>query len=244
MKNIVDEKELVILKMIRDSEEPIGSWAIADKLAEMGISVSSATAGRMLNRLEKLGFLEKKKFKGRVITKKGQEAIANIKKIQKIDFHRNELMKFINSQVLEEYLMVLEARKAIEGATARLAAKNITVEEIKRLEEILKEQERNYSLHRSITNNDLDFHKTIARASGNRVLENLYHIISMSGQQSEIFEFIRETVGAPYMVSHKRIYEALKKGDAVEAEKCMILHIENLVSDVKKYWEQYQRKKT
>lgn len=243
MKNIIDEKELVVLKMIRDSEEPIGSWAIADKLTEMGISISSATAGRILNRLEKLGLLEKKKFKGRVITKKGQEAIANIKKLQKIDFHRNELMKFINSQVLEEYLMVLEARKAIEGATARLAAKNITVEEIKRLEEILKEQEKNYSLHRSITNNDLDFHKTIARASGNRVLENLYHIISMSGQQSEIFEFIRETVGATYMVSHRRIYEALKKRDSVEAEKCMIMHIESLVNDVKKYWEQYQRGK-
>lgn len=238
----IDEKELLVLEIIRDSNEPVGSWVIADKLSEKGYSVSSATVGRILNKLEKMGYLEKEKFRGRVITKKGEEAIKTTNVINKIEFHKKKLEKYINTKVLEDFLMILEARKSIERTTARLAAENITQEEIIELERILEAQESNYRVHKSISQNDLDFHKTIARASRNKVLETLYHIISLSGQQSEIFEYLREKVGAPYMVSHRKILEALKKGDPDESEKSMIEHIENLIKDVRMYWETFNER--
>ncbi|MDI3534019.1 MAG: GntR family transcriptional regulator, transcriptional repressor for pyruvate dehydrogenase complex [Thermosediminibacterales bacterium] len=238
----IDEKELLVLEIIRDSNEPVGSWVIADKLSEKGYSVSSATVGRILNKLEKMGYLEKEKFRGRVITKKGEEAIKTTNVINKIEFHKKKLEKYINTKVLEDFLVILEARKSIERTTARLAAENITQEEIAELERILETQENNYRMHKSISQNDLDFHKAIARASRNKVLETLYHIISLSGQQSEIFEYLREKVGAPYMVSHRKILEALKKGDPDESEKSMIEHIENLIKDVRTYWKTFNEK--
>lgn len=242
MEKNIDEKELLVLEIIRDSNEPVGSWVIADKLVEKGYSVSSATVGRILNKLEKMGYLEKEKFRGRVITKKGEEAIKTTNVINKIEFHKKKLEKYINTKVLEDFLMILEARKSIERTTARLAAENITQEEIAELERILETQENNYRMHKSISQNDLDFHKAIARASRNKVLETLYHIISLSGQQSEIFEYLREKVGAPYMVSHRKILEALKKGDPDESEKSMIEHIENLIKDVRTYWKTFNEK--
>ncbi|MDK2836685.1 MAG: GntR family transcriptional regulator, transcriptional repressor for pyruvate dehydrogenase complex [Thermosediminibacterales bacterium] len=242
MEKNIDEKELLVLEIIRDSNEPVGSWVIADKLVEKGYSVSSATVGRILNKLEKMGYLEKEKFRGRVITKKGEEAIKTTNVINKIEFHKKKLEKYINTKVLEDFLMILEARKSIERTTARLAAENITQEEIAELERILETQENNYRMHKSISQNDLDFHKAIARASRDKVLETLYHIISLSGQQSEIFEYLREKVGAPYMVSHRKILEALKKGDPDESEKSMIEHIENLIKDVRTYWKTFNEK--
>lgn len=237
MEKIIDKKEFLALEIIGDTDEPIGSWVLADILLEKGYSVSTATMGRILNKLEKMGYLKKEKFKGRVITKKGEEAIETINVINKMDLHKKKLEKYINTKVLEDFLMSLEARKSIECTTARLAAENITPAEIAKLEEIIEIQENNYRAHKSITQNDLDFHKTIARASRNKVLEILYHIICLFGQQSEIFEYIREKVGAFYMISHKKILKAIRKRDPVESEKSMSEHIESLIKDVKMYWE-------
>ncbi len=239
----IDEKELITLEIIQDAEEPIGSWALADLLAEKGYSISTATVGRMLNKLENLGYLKKEKYKGRIITDKGEDAIRDTNLIQKINYHKKELEKYINTKVLEDFLMVLEARLSIERTTARLAAENITVEEIAKLERIINKQEQNYQNNESITKCDLDFHKTIARASGNKVLETLYHILSFSGQQSEIFEYLREKIGAPYMVSHRHILEAIKAKDPHNSEKSMVEHIENLIKDVKSYWEKFRESK-
>jgi DNA-binding FadR family transcriptional regulator len=240
MKVNIDEKELIILEIIQDTEEPIGSWALADLLAEKGYSISTATVGRMLNKLENLGYLKKEKYKGRIITDKGEKAIKDMNLIHKINYHKKELEKYINTRVLEDFLMVLEARKSIEQTTARLAAENITEEEIAKLERIIEKQDQNYKNNQSITKCDLDFHKTIARASRNKVLETLYHIISLSGQQSEIFEYLRERVGAPYMVSHRKILEAIKERDPQKSEKSMIEHIENLIKDVREYWKTFE----
>ena len=112
-----------------------------------------------------MDYLEKEKFKGRVITKKGEETIETINVIDKIDFHKKKLEKYTNTKVLEDFLMVFETRKSIENTTTHLVAENITPAEIVKIEEIIEIQENNYRMHKSITQNDLDFHNTIVRAS-------------------------------------------------------------------------------
>ncbi len=239
MEKLEDKLELLILEIIKGADEPIGSWALQNMLREKGVEKSAATIGRILNKLELMGYLKKEKFKGRTITTRGLEAIKATKTLNKIDYHKKQLDKFINTRVLKDYLMVLEARKAIEGITAKKAAVHATDKEIQELENILKRQKHNYEVGKSIARTDIDFHKTIAAASGNKVLEALYHIISTFGQQSELFEFIRAKVASPYMISHTKIFNAIKNRDPEEAEKNMIEHIDNLIEDVKKYWHVY-----
>jgi len=239
MKQILDEKELTVLECIDSSEEPIGSWFLVEKLEEKDINVSSATIGRILNRLERVGYVEKESFKGRIITTKGREAIEQAKTIEKINYHKKELDKMINTKVLEDYIMVLQARKAIERETARLAARNITDMEIGHMEAILRQQESNYAKGHSVAEEDINFHKAIAKASRNTVLESLYTIISTLGQQSKLFEYMRAQVKSPYMTSHRAIFKAIKSHDEDEAEKCMIDHTESLIIDVSLYWDEY-----
>jgi len=238
MKQILDDKELTVLECISSSETPIGSWFLVEKLEEKGIKVSSATIGRILANLERYGYVEKEKYKGRTITEKGIDAIEKAKTIKKINYHKNQLDKIITTDVLEKYMMVLQARLAIERETAKLAAQNITEEEIKHLEEILKQQEEDYKAGKSIADDDINFHKAIAKASRNEVFEALYNIISTYKQQSTLFERIRRQVKSPYNVAHRKIFNAIKNHNDIEAEKYMIEHMENLMEDVARYWDE------
>jgi len=233
----LDKIDLTILEMIRDASEPIGSWNIANRLAGENIDTSSATIGRILNKLESMGYLKKEKFRGRVITEKGLHAILVAKQFMSAEIHKNKLNRFIDVQLLEDFLTVLEARRSIERETARLAALRATPEEIQMMDDILSRQENKYKDHQWITEDDLAFHKAIAKASKNEILETMYSLLAIFGQQSRAFEYMRKKINAEYMVSHRRILNALRRGDSGEAEKAMLDHIDNLVSDVNKYWK-------
>ncbi|MDY0094349.1 MAG: FCD domain-containing protein [Candidatus Vecturithrix sp.] len=239
MKQPLDKKELMILQLISSSKTPIGSWYLVEDLEKKGIKIGSATIGRILVRLEKFGYLEKVSFKGRKITKKGLDTIAEAETIRKIDYHKQKLDKMITTEVLEHFIMVLEARKAIEKETARLAARNITDLEIADLEAILEQQEGNYSKGISIAQDDIDFHRAIAKASRNLVFEALYNIISTYNQQSELFEKIRRQVKTTYNVSHRKIFHAIKQHDEAVAEQYMVEHLQNLIKDVSNFWDEY-----
>jgi len=234
------ERDLTLLEIVAEAGEPVGSWYIVDKFEESGVSLSSATIGRMLNQLEKKGFLEKHGIKGRTITEKGVDAISTIRKSMKLEEHKKNLDDLINSDVLHKFLMVLEARQAIERTTAKLAAERITDDEIQALERIIHKQQQDYVEHNSIAQDDIDFHRTIALASRNEALYSLYMMLSLMGQQSELFEELRKRVHRHYMGSHRAIFDALKQRNPEKAEKSMAGHLEQLCKDVNTYWHDFQ----
>ncbi|MDX9871013.1 MAG: FCD domain-containing protein [Clostridia bacterium] len=233
----LDEKEILVLEMVGDAQVPIGSWYLVNQLAEENIETSSATVGRVLNRLESLGYLQKEKFRGRIITDKGMDAIRYNKQLKDITSEQNKLNKYINPQVLEDFLVVLEARRTVERGTARLAALKATPEEISFLDGVLARQEQKHKEKQWITGDDLAFHKTIAKASKNTILETVYNQLAIFGQQSKSFEYIRTKIQAEYMVSHRRIADAIRQRDPDKAEAAMAAHIDSLVEDVNKYWQ-------
>ena len=88
MRQILDDIEIMILKIIEDSNKPIGTWAVENKLREENVDVSTATVGRILSRLESLEYLEKYKNEGRIITSEGRLAIKRAETIKIINFHQ------------------------------------------------------------------------------------------------------------------------------------------------------------
>jgi len=205
MKQPLEEREMIVLESIRDASEPLGSWSLVEHLEEKGYKVSSASIGRILYKLEQRGFVEGQGNRGRIITKAGVSAIGKTKAFNSMDAHRKDLENLINSKVLEDFIMVLQARKAIERETARLAAENITEAGIKKLNAVLEEQEIKAKRGESIAEIDIAFHRGIAAASHNSALLALYGILSTMGQQSELFEFVRSRVTATYRQAHRSI---------------------------------------
>lgn len=234
-----NSRELLILEVIRNAVKPIGSGNLFGIFEDKDILLSQATIGRILTKLERYGCLEKKGNKGRVITKKGTLAITKAKLIKENDKYKSELENLLNTKVLKKLLMILDARKAIESVTARMASENIKGKEIKKLEQLLKKKKSNYETGGNDALVDIDFHTTIAEASGNEVLKLLYLIISKLGQQSKLFRYMREKSGGAYLSSHEEILEALKEHDPDKAEKSMTWHIEILKSEVQKYWDKF-----
>ena len=240
MKRHLGERELVVLECLRDSSGPIGSWSLVESLEARKFKVSSASIGRILYSLERQNLVEGKGNQGRVITKSGLQAIKQTKAVNSMNLQRENLENLINSDVMEEYIMVLQARKAIERETVRLAAENITEAQIKVLQDILHEQIVKREKGESIAEIDIAFHREIALASHNKALLSLYGILATMGQQTELFEFLRHRVNAPYQQAHSAILQAISAHDPDEAERCIIKHLDALIEDVTNYWDKYR----
>jgi len=239
MRQILDYIEIEILKIVKESNKPIGTWAIENKLNEKKIEVSIATVGRILSKLENSDYLEKYKNEGRVITPEGVLAIKKAETIDIINFHQEKIDEIISTEVLENFLMVIQARKAIEKETCKLAARMISEDGIMKLNEIIDRQNEKLKNGESIAEEDLEFHRTIANASGNTILESMYNIISTFKQQSTLFEYMRSRIKSPYSKAHMNIYDAIKNRDEDEAERLMAEHMDNLMEDVLTYWNKY-----
>jgi GntR family transcriptional repressor for pyruvate dehydrogenase complex len=240
---IKDKWKKPILEIINECKEPVGSWYIVNVFTERGIEVSSATVGRELNQLERSGYLKRHGYKGRSITAKGKAIIAEAKTTLELDYYKQSLDDLINSDILENFLMVLEARMAIERQTARLAAERITDEELEELEMCLENQINHSRDRKSIAQDDVNFHSIIARASKNKALFSLYMMVSRMGQQSELFEGLRHRVGDNYSTFHNRILAALQSRNPELAEQSIIEHINKLIRDTNAYWNEYQKMK-
>lgn len=238
-----DKWKKPILEIISKSSDPVGSWYIVNAFKERGIEVSSATIGRELNQLEVLGYVEKHGFKGRLITPLGLQVVEAANTSMQLDYYKKSLDELINSDILTNFLMVLEARLAIERQTARLAAQRITEDELKELRTILKKQLLRSKDRQSIANDDIAFHSGIAKASKNKALFSLYMMLSTMGQQSQLFEQLRHQVGDNYSNFHEQILSAFESGDPDAAEKSMLDHISKLTQDVNQYWDEFQKLK-
>jgi len=237
------DRELELLSIVRDSDEPIGSWALMEVFEERGISLSPATFGRMLTELEKEGYLERKSYKGRVITKKGIAAIAQAESLRRMESYRKRLEDLLSSRVLRHFLMVLAARKAVEREIACLAAQNITKKELARLEALERIREYNDRHLINAPEHDIEIHRIIAHASRNSALVIFSEILMTMRQQSAVFDSMRMHMQRPYFISHRKTIEALKAHNPKAAEKSMVEHIETLIRDVNEYSKEHQGRK-
>lgn len=237
MKKRLDQKEITVLECLRQSEVALGSWNLVEKLEQMGLTVSSATIGRVLNSLERVGYVQKEGYSGRIITPQGVQALRDSEVVDNISRYQEALENVITPKTLEDFLQILQARRAIEREIAGLAAVNITQVELRRLEELLAQQHEVYGRGESIAQIDIAFHQTIARASRNVVLDSLYHMLFPYGQQTPAFESMRRTVGRGYKTAHRSIVDALAAHDPALAEKAMVEHIDGLLQDVATYWD-------
>jgi len=130
----------------------------------------------------------------------------------------------------EKLIEIYHVREALEGMAARLAAENISQEEVENLKQLIKHHDNeikkndghSYFQHTG----DLDFHYYIVQASHNNHLINLlcndlYHLMQMYR-----YQFGRISQRAiPAINEHNHILNAIIDGDGEMAELLMRNHI-------------------
>lgn len=116
---------------------------------------------------------------------------------------------------------ILEVRGILDIESARLAAQRATEEDVEDLRRCVEEAEKPSSSEKSRRYHVADFHRLIAKATHNPLLDNLYAIIfEILKNDSRSIEELSES-----SKMHKDVFEKIRSRDAAGAEREMRDHI-------------------
>jgi len=122
-----------------------------------------------------------------------------------------------------------ELRAILESEAAALASRRGTEEDLNRLRIGLDGMAQAVSEDTDGTNSDLDFHRGIAEASGNRQLNDLMHFLNdkVAGVIYEARKHSRLRAGVPEEVQkeHEAIYNAIVSRNPDRARETVLTHL-------------------
>jgi len=140
---------------------------------------------------------------------------------------------------------LIEARRFIEIGAAELSVKNASPEQINEMRLLIKEMTRSLKEGRidDYIEQDVAFHFSIAKASHNRFLVNLFVTIRgfMEQYMRESFHLL------PYMLErslkfHQNIYQAIGDGNHSKAVSQMEKHILDVQRAIQQYYREQEQK--
>lgn len=124
---------------------------------------------------------------------------------------------------------LLEAREALEGEAAFLAAKRAGPDDLEKMAEIIKEMQRDLQKGTLGEEADLRFHLAIAEGARNSILARLMHTVSDTMRQAlkTSRQRLYTTPGNPekLMEQHTRIFEAIRAHDPRAARQTICHHL-------------------
>jgi DNA-binding GntR family transcriptional regulator len=158
---------------------------------------------------------------------------------ERVPYRGVRVREMSTRDIVEAYGM----RLVLEAIIAQEAAKNITDEQIERLEQMLAEMKKHDSLKEMSDERKLsrEFHSAIAEASHNDLLIKLYAMVANAFPDWLLYEALFRYPDlladstARTLKEHIAIVEALKKRDGITAARMSIEH----VMDSGKWLEEY-----
>jgi len=218
--------QALLEKVIRDNLKPGSSLGTeADLLATY--AVSRPTLRESLRILESQGIIEMRPGPGGGI----------LVRHPSVDVLANGLSVFLRLHDVP-FISVLQAREVIEPALAREAALNGTETDFAELEESIARMQSIKDDQAAFIEENRIFHSIIARASGNKVMETFWSMISLLAHGEH--HGMRYSFGNQKHVieAHQRILEACRTRDGAAAAAQMEAHVsalEHLVRNRYKY---------
>lgn len=197
----------IIMKQIKDIVKS-GELKRGDKLPSerelaLRLNVSRTSVREAIKALETLGLVESKHGGGNYIKNDFEDILLEPLSIAFMLLGSN------NSEILE-------LRKVIEPEVAFMAAKNITENEIKELENIIEKLSKTTD-SKICASLDKEFHYVIAKASKNHLLSTIVFSVSSLIEEyideSKMYKIDREKV----INDHKIILEAIISHDSKKA---------------------------
>lgn len=140
---------------------------------------------------------------------------------------------FVVTPTPQEARDIFQARRAIERTIAREAAKHATVEDIRKLREIIEEEAQARATARKPLELRLSrqFHMQLAKIAGNHVLERFLAELTM---RSTLILGLYSSAGASQCSEdeHTEIVNVLEKGDAEALTHLIDEHLQHLEADL------------
>ena len=119
---------------------------------------------------------------------------------------------------------LMEARLIVEPELAARAAQRSSPEDIERIRGELEAMEKAGDDLSTFVAHDLDFHKGIFEAAGNRVCTSMFSVVHQA--LDKLITITSQMVDHNHTIElHRRIFEAIRKRDSVEARRRMAEHL-------------------
>jgi GntR family transcriptional repressor for pyruvate dehydrogenase complex len=205
----------------------VGAEIKAEKLpSEQELSkrfkVSRTVIREALKVLKERGLIRSRNGEGSYISKPNTDTISSaINRIVQMDNISDEDIHSI--------------RLLLETAAVRLAAFHAGPEDITRLQYTIDQM----SIHPLSTEQrlriDSEFHITIARASGNKLLEMFVEVMTLLLGDYMVKGFPGPASMRQVISYHKKIFEAIKNRNPEDAEEAIRCHLVTALENVKKY---------
>ncbi len=194
-----------------------GTWKPGDKLPPerefariLGVSRSSLRAG--IGYLAAMGLLQVRHGVGAFISDAPTQFGA-------------ASLPFLDALHGYEIPQLFEARRVLEGHIAALAATRTSERHLQQMAEELEEMEATVSVPQEYLIHDVRFHRIVAAAAGNAILAAIME--SLTGAlyeerttNTEQYADLTMTTGM-----HRRIYRAIRSGNATAARRAMGEHL-------------------
>jgi hypothetical protein len=229
-----DYNSFLLLRILKLSDKPVGSWILKERMAESEVNLSLATIGRLLKELDQKKYTRLISSQGREITSNGKVFLTKLERNITRFGIENEVMQASNPNSYEEIIDLLHARKAIEVETIRLAVLNATKEDIELLEQSI-------ASHKDCMNKGngpgvlaINFHVIVAEISCNRFLSSalkllIHEEIEMERKFPELASQLR---AAHHIFDHKLIVETVKEQNVEKAMRYMSGHMDKLIQSI------------
>ncbi|WP_205620854.1 FadR/GntR family transcriptional regulator [Intrasporangium chromatireducens] len=219
--------EDALRKAVLDGQLRTGDRLPAETELARQFSVSRPTIREALSALESQGLIRKVPGAGggsfvqavdhTALGQVVQESMHNLLRLGSISF--------------DEVAIV---RQYLEVPAATLAATNRTDEDLEELQELLAEQKRRTVDDPMVAELDAQFHISIARMSGNRILAALVYALHRESEPVSYLDLSPE-VGRDTFAQHRHIVAAIAEQDPGAAEAAITEHLTYLRGRIRKH---------
>jgi len=230
--------DYAILNALHRHGQPLGSGTLHYTLREQGGNLSAPTLGRRLRDLEQRGLVKKVSVEGRVLTAEGQRLLRGLEQNRRLEISGEKVLTLLKRTGKKDIVDQLIARRAVEVETCALAAQNARPADIKHLQKLMQRQRDSVQHGGMGVKEDVDFHDAIAEASGNSVLAAMVSMLRSPAWLNHVVTAIRARFGTRLVIDHEQITRSIKARDSEAAGKAMQQHLDNIIADVDRYWEQ------
>jgi GntR family transcriptional repressor for pyruvate dehydrogenase complex len=202
-----------------------GTWKEGEKLPSEHelcgmFGVSRVTIRGAIQQLEILGLVETKHGGGTFVKEFSlAESVDSLHPLMRI-------------QKNQDLITILEYRKIIEKGIIGLAVEKITPGDIAFLENTYTTMVNDVYAGAEYTEADLAFHNRLAQITGNSIIIKVHEFIAgiLSTAMKDIVHLLGRSIGLAY---HRKIIDALKKGNKKTCETLMEEHIEETIRAIR-----------
>lgn len=209
-----EEVTVRLCEMIQNGELRSGDRLPPERDLAKTLGVSRPTLRAGIRSLTTVGILQSRQGAGTFVAEAEESPM--------LDANALRLMSALHGFTSDE---MFEARLALEMSIAALAAERVSSEQMALLAEEIAGMYSSLDQPEQFLVHDMQFHRTVAAASGNRILTSLMNMIA-----AILFDYRSKTVKRATdlkdsVEQHHNIYRAIRAHDPESARLAMRLHL-------------------